>query len=74
MEYLVGNDLKMIWIYYYLLNRTRLDLDLDNSCSTRIRKIRNFQGYEKYVTLLQITLIFGLSHTKHSLTCGNRTC
>ena len=30
----------MIWIYYYLLNGIRLDLDLDNSCW--IRKIPNF--------------------------------
>ena len=30
----------MIWIYYYLLNGIRLDLDLDNSCW--LRKIPNF--------------------------------
>ena len=47
----------MNWVYYYLLNRIRLDLDLDNSC-----------WIWKYLTLIQTTLTFGFSHTKHSLT------
>ena len=47
----------IIWIYHYLLDGVRLDLDL-----------------EKYFTLLQTTLTFGFSHTKHSLIYGNRTC
>ena len=37
----------MNWVYYYLLNRIRSDLDLDN-----------FAEYEKYLTLLRTTLIF----------------
>ena len=47
----------MIWGYYYLLNRIRLDLDLGNSCCI-----------QEYLPLLQRTLTFSLPHAKHSLT------
>ena len=43
-------DNVMIWIYHYLLNRIRLDLDLDNSCW--IQKIY----FCKYNIFLYITI------------------
>ena len=55
----------MIWICYYLLNRIRLGLDLDNSCW--IRKIPNFATNNINILVFHIT-------TTHSLTQGNRTC
>ena len=37
----------IIWIYYYLLNRIRLNLELDNSCWVqKIPKLTNNQGAE----------------------------
>ena len=53
----------MIWAYYYLLNRIRLELGLDNAF-----------WIQKYLTLLQTTFTFCFSHTKCSMTSENRTC
>ena len=53
----------MILISYDLLKIDRLDLDFDNPFR-----------YEEYLTLLQTTLTFDFSHTKHKVTKENRTC
>ena len=67
----------MIWIYYCLLNRFRLDLDLDNSCWNK--KIPNFATnniwyiWYSHTKHLSSHTYHGFSCIKHSLASGNRT-
>ena len=56
----------MIWIYYCLLNKFRLDLDLDNSCWNK--KIPNFATNNIwYIWSSHTKHLF--SHTYHDFSC-----